>query len=64
MSLTINLVDGHIDLKCCCVAFKIECFKMIIEELTIYKTEHPLGNFKVMPKLKVAYKKELIDPIE
>jgi hypothetical protein len=37
--------------------FKIKCYKVIIAALTIYKTEHPLANFKVKPKLEVAYRK-------
>ena len=64
VSPSINLVDGKIVLKCCCKDFKIKRHKIIIEALSTYKKEHPLKNFGITHKLKVAYNKYADVPIK
>jgi len=53
----ISFTDGKIDLQCCCIDFKLKCYKGIIEALSTYKNDYPQRNFNVKRKLTVAFKK-------
>jgi hypothetical protein len=58
MSPSLSLVDGQIALQCCCTEFKIKCYKIIIEALSMYKKDYPVK------KLRVANKKISNDSAE
>jgi hypothetical protein len=55
MSPSINIVDDEIVLICCCIDFKIKCYKIIVEALTTYKNEYTFKNYRIKPDSKTIY---------
>lgn len=50
MSPLIAVIDGQIRMKCCCLDFKIKCYKIIIESLSMYKKDYPGKRLRVVHK--------------
>jgi hypothetical protein len=54
---SIEIIDGRIVLKCCCLDFKVKCYQIIIEALAAFKKDYPEKKPKVRPEMKIAFKK-------
>jgi len=48
---SLSIVDGKIILKCCCFNFKMKCYRIIIDALTMYKEDYRMKNLNDADKM-------------